>query len=182
MHVHLWNGLLHGSQNVSIEKPLEVSRQPTLNANLGRALFPCLARLPRDIVGRKGVRIGGAGPSPKPAEAAPDETHIREVDVPVYDVGDRLAHGFAPQRIGHRNQSIEGRALHGCELQTLLEGQFHSAAHGFQALAHTGGTSFQCGLCRICGLLLRHRQAIVSERPPLRRVDWRYPDSPADSV
>ncbi len=113
--MHCRNGPLHGSQNVAVEEPIEIPRQSALNANFGCALFPGLVRLARDILGGERVGIRRAGPSAKAAEAAADKTDIRKVDVAIYDVGDGLTYGFAPQRIGDSYQGFQLRALGGCE-------------------------------------------------------------------
>ena len=113
--------MLDGPQNIAIEKSVEVPRQSALDAHFGRALLPGLARFAHHIFGRKRVGIRRAGPSPEAAEAAAHKTDIGKVDVAVYDVGDGFADGFAPQRIGDRNQGIERRAFGGRKQQALLE-------------------------------------------------------------
>src|ERR1700738_5721828 len=102
--MHRGNSALDGAQNVPVEEAIEISRQTALDAHLGGACFPRFAGLADNVVDRKGIGIRRAGAFAKSAKAAANEADVWEIDVAVYAVGNRVADGFAPQRIGDRNE------------------------------------------------------------------------------
>src|SRR5260370_15286613 len=104
MHVHFGNGMLDGPQQIPVVKPIEVARQPALNANLRGAAFPGLARAAHHFLERERVSVRGSGPASKAAKTASHETHICEVDVSIHDVSDRISAGVSPQLVRNSHE------------------------------------------------------------------------------
>jgi hypothetical protein len=107
VNVHRGNRMLDGAKKIAVEKSVEVARQPTLNTDFRSTAVPGFARTTDDFVERERVGIGGARSAAKAAETATDETDVREVDVPIYNVGDCLPNGLAPQVIRDGDQRFQ---------------------------------------------------------------------------
>src|SRR5437764_12769161 len=111
MHMHGRNRPLDGAQNIPIEKSVKIAGQPSLDAHFRSPALPSLRSLTRHIFGGKGIRIGSAWSTAKPAKTAADKTHVRKVDVPVDDVRNRIADSLATQVIRNGDQRIERGTL-----------------------------------------------------------------------
>src|SRR3954447_23858946 len=111
MHMHGRNRPLDGAQNIPIEKSVKIAGQPSLDAHFRSPALPSLRSLPRHIFGGKEIRIGSAWSTAKSAKTAADETHVREIDVPVDHVRNRVADGLATQVIRNDDQRTERGTL-----------------------------------------------------------------------
>src|SRR5437763_670725 len=80
------------AQNIPVIKFGKIPRKPALNAHLGRTQIPCFLRFPGHIVEIVKVRIRFARAAAECAELASYEADIREIDVPVDDIGDNVSH------------------------------------------------------------------------------------------
>src|SRR5260370_20136169 len=136
MHVHFGNGMLYGPQQIPVVKPIEVARQPALNANLRGAAFPGLARAAHHFLERERVRVRGSGPASKAAKTASHETNIREVDVSIHDVSDGVSSRLSPQLVRDSYQRIQRRTFRLRQEQSLFERQVRAAGHGVENLAN----------------------------------------------
>src|SRR4029077_13588246 len=117
-----------------------------LDAHLGGAGVPGLARFTDDVVHGKRVSIGRARTLAQSAKAAAHEADVRNIDVAVSDVSDRAADGFAAQTVREGNERLKISAVGGGEQQALFEAKFVTRAGGFQTLAHCNGARRERGL------------------------------------
>src|SRR5258708_20269317 len=129
MHVHLGNGMLDGPEQIPVVKPIEVARQPALNANLRGAALPGLARAAHYLLERERVSVRGSGPASKAAKAAAHETNICEVDVSIHDVSDCVSDGLSPQLIRNSHDRIQHRTFRRRKHQSLFERHLLAATH-----------------------------------------------------
>src|SRR5882724_2085682 len=133
--MHLGNRALDEPQEVAIEKAVEVSRQPALDTDFRGAAVPGFAGPAPHFVERKRIGIGSAGAAAKSAKTATHEAYIREIDVAIDDVGDRIADGFSPQLVRDGQQGFQSYAFRSGQLEPLFEGQLRSAHRFLQAVA-----------------------------------------------
>ena len=95
VHVDPGHGLLHGAADLEVGLAGEARVDAALEADLGRAALPRLARAARDLAGRHDVRaaaqVRGEPALREGAEAAAEVADVRVVDVPRHDVGDDVA-------------------------------------------------------------------------------------------
>src|SRR5580704_5305242 len=94
----------HGPANVDIGLAGEAGFDAALHAHFGGAPLPCLARPPPDLLERKRVGLAAQVLAHlalrERAKLALEVAHIRVVDVAGDDIGDDVATGLAPQRVG----------------------------------------------------------------------------------
>src|SRR6266403_298928 len=74
------------------------------------------------------------------AETTANEADVGEIDVAVDDVGDDVAHSFAPQGISHCDQGMQCGALGGGKAHGLLERKLNPIAGGGETIAHLGAS------------------------------------------
>ncbi len=129
VHVQVRHLALHRAHDVEVEVAGERRVDAALQADLGRAAVPCLARPAGDLVERHEVRRAAQvlrqAALREGAEAAAEVADVGVVDVPRDDVGDDVAVDLAPHRVGgveHRAQTRPARAEqgHGRVLVELL--------------------------------------------------------------
>src|SRR5712692_11002692 len=107
MDMHGGKGMLDRAQEVAIEKSIEITGQPALNANFRCATIPGLAGAAHDFFERERVGVRRGGATSKSAKTAAHKTDIGEINVAVEDVGDRFSDGFAPQMIRDGYQRVQ---------------------------------------------------------------------------
>ena len=168
MHMHFWNGTLDGAEKIAVEKSVEVARQPALDANLGGAAFPRLARAADDFVQRERISVGSSGAAPEAAKTASDETDVREINISIYDVSDGVADGLPAQLIGESNECLLRRSFCARQDQSLLEGQLLAASCGMENLANFCWTGFRCRYATSVHRWRGHFLCILPEEAALR--------------
>ena len=99
------------SRTPEVEVAGQARVQPALDADLGRAVVPRLLRAVGHLVQRQRVGLGVDLALGERAEPASRVADVREVDVPVDDVGHLVADGVPPQVVGDRAERLEGVAL-----------------------------------------------------------------------
>src|SRR5580704_5281036 len=107
-----------------------------------------------------GIGVGRARAARESAEAAADETDIREIDVAVDDVGDRVTDGFAPHLISGSNQGLQCRAGYRRKPQGLLERKFGPFSRDRKKLVDFGRAGIGRRLRVDLRGALRHRRVV----------------------
>src|SRR5205807_1573082 len=91
---------------VAVERRVD----PALQADFGRAAFPCLDAAADDLLVRNQVRLAAQVRRQlalrERAEAAAEVADVRVLDVPRDDVGDRVADHLAPETVGVRTDTL----------------------------------------------------------------------------
>ena len=98
---------LYSAREVDVEAPVELGRQPGLDADLGGAQVPRLAGAPHDLLDRQEVALLLAVVARERAEAAVLDAHVGEVDVAVHDIGDGVADVAPAQLVGGQRQRLQ---------------------------------------------------------------------------
>ncbi len=111
VHVHAGDGGPHGADEVCVEGDGQLRVDPALHAHLRGARLGRLHGPRRDLVQRQPERVGVALALGEGTEPAAHVADVREVDVPVDDVGDRVADDVAAQLVRRPGQLLERGAL-----------------------------------------------------------------------
>ena len=101
---------LDRGDDVGVVVAREGGMDPTLEADLGRAALPGLARAADDLLERHEVRraaqVGRELPLREGAEAAAEVADVRVLDVPGDDVGDLVAADLAAEPVGRGEDAL----------------------------------------------------------------------------
>ncbi len=107
---------------------------PALEADLGRAALPRLARAPHDLLERDEVRrpaqVRGEPALREGTEAAAEVADVRVLDVPRHDVADLVAAHLAAQPVGGGEDALPLLAAGGEEPHQLVLAQLVARVHG----------------------------------------------------
>src|SRR5260370_4725299 len=135
--------MLDGAENIPVEKPIQVARQPALDAHFGCAALARLARPANDFLERKRVGVRRARPAAKAAKTAADIANVCEIDVPIDDVSDHVADRLSSQLVLHCDKRVQIGALGRAQPQAFLEAESFSASRLLQNVANFGFAIFQ---------------------------------------
>ena len=105
------DALLHGADEIEVEAPRQIGMDPALHADLRRASLPRLFGFVRDLGQRERVRLRVHLALRERAEPASHVADVREVDVPVDDVGHLGTDGLGAELVGDPAQRVERRSL-----------------------------------------------------------------------
>ncbi len=132
VHVHPWHGFLHRADDTQVGLPREARMNASLQADLGRTGRRSLDRAARDLVEleviSRSAQIRGPAALRKRTETAVVQADVGVVDIPVYDVGDRVADRFLAQLIRRGDDLIEVAAFHAEETHDVCLVQRMSSA------------------------------------------------------
>jgi hypothetical protein len=139
VHVHVGELRFDRHEHVPIRERVHVGVDAALHADLGGAAGDRFLDLAEDHVHAVRVRVGLPALALERAELAVHEADVREVDVPVDDVGDVVADVLAPDGVGRAHDRDEVVAL-GAEERFGLVGREVAmpAEHAVERLAHAG--------------------------------------------
>ena len=109
MDVHARGPGLHRVEQIEVERARQVGVDPALHAHLGGAELPRFLGAIGDLGEGQRVGLGIHLALGERAEPAPHVADVREVDVPVDDVGHVVADGLGTQVVGDATQRVERR-------------------------------------------------------------------------
>ena len=102
--VHFRHGILNRLYKLDVKIAVYLGVHASLHAYFRRAYFPGLNRSLRDFVHREKIRSFVPLVRHKITEAAVDIAYVREVDVPVNDVGDDVPNVFLSYPVGGKRK------------------------------------------------------------------------------
>ena len=111
---------------------------PALHAHLGRAGEPRVLGSIGHLAEREGVGLRVDLALGERAETAPDVADVREVDVPVADVGDLGADGLGPEVVRDATQRIQRITFGPEQGERLVVGDLAMALGLVQGVADLG--------------------------------------------
>ncbi len=98
--------LLDSLQDVNIQLAVHLWRQAGLYTHLGGAKACRLFCPSHYFFGWQKVALFFAEIPAESTKAALLDADICKVDIPVYDVGDNVAHGLSPELVRHRHDKV----------------------------------------------------------------------------
>src|SRR2546422_1937688 len=116
-------GALDRAREVDVVAPVELRRQPGLDADLGRAELPRLPRAPDDLVEGQQVPLLLAVVAAERAEAAVLDADVGEVDVAVDDVRHDVADLPAAQLVGDEREGVQVAADRARQRDAVIDGE-----------------------------------------------------------
>ena len=112
------------AREIDVVAPVELRRQPRLDAHLGGAEIPRLLGAPHDLRDGQEVALFLPVVAAERAERAVLDADVREVDVAIDDVGDDVPGLPLPQLVGDQGQRVEVAPLGARERDAALDRHF----------------------------------------------------------
>src|SRR3990172_1903737 len=136
---------LERADEVHVEPAIELRREPRLDTDLGGPQLPRLPRAPDHLLDGEEVPLLLAVVPAEGAERAVLDADVREVDVPVHDVGDDLAHLPPPELVGDAGEGLKLSPARLAEDQGLLGRDLYAVQCPIENPAHLPVQSrYQC--------------------------------------
>src|SRR5579862_3577882 len=95
MDMKLGQASLDGAKKLNIVIPVEILGQPALYAHFRRALLNRLDGFGNQRFRGVEISVRRIRPAAEPAKSATHDAHIREIQIPVYHVGNLVANDSA---------------------------------------------------------------------------------------